>query len=40
MLAINNGKLILGYNLIDGTQYYSYNGNSFKEANGFAIFES
>ncbi len=33
VLAINNGKLILGYDFIDGTQYFSYDGKSFKEEN-------
>lgn len=31
ILTINNGKLILGYDVIDGTEYYSYDGVSFKE---------
>lgn len=38
--AINNGKLILGYNLIDETKYYSYNGTSFSVENNFAVFSS
>ena len=40
VFAINNGKLIIGYDVIDSTQYCSYNGTSFKEENSFGVFDS